>query len=105
MLSRALLSLALLFGMLFAPVAMAPNCASMPMAEQTASHYADDDADQHMPTKQQAHCMGACSGVNMAVVTRFPARIASPLAPVPISATSLPSGVLLDRDTPPPRFP
>lgn len=100
---RWILSLALLCGMLFAPIAMATACAPMPSAAQGAGHCAGDDGDEHAQTKQ-FQCMGACSGIEVGIA-RFAARMASPLVAIPIPTASSLSDVLLERDTPPPRLP
>jgi hypothetical protein len=100
-LRRVCLYLALLCGMLFAPISMASESTSAPDTHQIAGHCADAAPDQQAPAKQ-FHCMGGCSGIE-ASVTRFPARIASPLIAIPIPTAASLGAILLERDTPPPR--
>ncbi len=102
MLPRWLLALALMCGMLFAPVAMAAACMPMPSAGHAASHCAGGDAHQHGPAKQ-FHCMGACSGVEVEIA-RFVTPMASPIAAIPIPIAPSPRGVLPKLDSPPPRL-
>jgi len=101
LLPRWLLSLALLCGMLLAPVAMAAACAPLPQADRAATHCAESGR-QHRPAKQLC-CTGVCWGVEVGIA-RFPIRLAAPLATIPIPTTSSLGGILLERATPPPRL-
>ncbi|MCP3729838.1 hypothetical protein M9978_05280 [Sphingomonas sp. MG17] len=98
-----LLTLAILCGMLFAPLAMASERAQPPGASEITSHCADtgEDRDKPAPAKQ-FRCMGACFGVE-AGVARLPLRVmSSPLAaPIPVIASL--DDVVIEHDPPPPR--
>ncbi len=104
MFPRWLLTCALICGMLLAPLAMATARAHAPDPGQAASSHCapSADADQHAPA-QPSRCMGACAAVEIGVP-----RLATRAAPMPTALpratmASLP-GVLLERDTPPPRL-
>lgn len=89
--------------MLFAPVTMVVARPHPPAADQAASHCAaQGDTDQRAPIKH-VHCMGACSGVEVAMA-RLTAPMALPLAAAPILTESLLDEMLIERDTPPPRL-
>lgn len=98
--------LAFLLGaaMLLAPAAMAAACAPVPVAEQTAGHCAQgSDKDRHVPAKQP-QCSGICAyAVAVDVNPLAEPRAARP-APTPVPPALLLAGILLERDTPPPRL-
>lgn len=102
MLPRWILMLALTCGMLLAPFAMAAARAQPPAAEPAASHCAEmADTEQHAPSKP-LRCIGACSAIEVGVV-RLAART-DVILPVPaLPRLASPHGILLERDTPPPR--
>lgn len=102
LLPRWLLGLALVCGMFFTPLTMATARAMSPAADQTASHCTGGDAAQH-PMAKQLLCLGACSGIEVGVA-QLTARLAAPLAAIPIPAVSSLSDILLERATPPPRL-
>jgi len=103
MFRRWLLTFALTCGMLFAPLAMAAPRVQAPIADQATSHCAQSaDADQHAPVKQ-VRCIGACAAVEVGV-PRLEARAHVVRTALPLPRLSSPLGVLLERDTPPPRL-
>lgn len=109
MLGRWLLTLALLFGLLAAPVAMASERVAPVPAAVAVGHCADlADAgdvkggkDRPAPAKQ-FRCMGACIGV-----TAQPIHLPLRLTPRPATLHSLPmpalGSVVIAHDPPPPR--
>jgi hypothetical protein len=107
MLRHWLLTLAILSGLLSAPLAMAHERAAPPSA-MTASHCADqgtpasdDGKPAHAPVKQ-FRCMGACFGVEANVAMLAP-RV-TPLAPVAaIPAMASLGDIVIAHDPPPPR--
>lgn len=103
MLPRWILMLALTCGMLLAPLAMAAARAQPPGAEPAASHCAEvADTDQHAPAKP-LRCIGACSAIEVGVV-RLAARTDVISQALALPQLASPQGVLLERDTPPPRL-
>lgn len=104
MLLRLVFCLALFLGMAFAPVAMAApraHHAQTAASPHCAQQQQEEEGQEHAPAKQ-FRCMGGCSAVE-AGVTRLAVRTASPLAAAPIPVATSLGGILLDRDTPPPR--
>lgn len=107
MLRRWLLTLAILSGLLSAPLAMASERAAPASGVATASHCADmdrgttADRDHPAPTKQ-FRCMGACFGVE-ASVARLPVRTAQTFARGTIPLMPALAGILIGHDPPPPR--
>lgn len=104
--ARCFLVLAMLCAMLFAPLAMTAARAHPSHGGEAVSHCAPDsesENNRHAPD-QHARCMIACSAVEADIVT-LPRRMASCDAIVRIPAMPSPGGVLLERDTPPPRLP
>ncbi|MDO9489586.1 MAG: hypothetical protein Q7J32_14515 [Sphingomonadaceae bacterium] len=100
MFPRWLLIFALTCGMLFTPLAMAAPMGQTPA--NAADHCAQSaDGDQQAPVKQ-LRCIGACAAVEVGV-PRLEARPAILLSALPLPRLSSPLGVLLERDTPPPR--
>ena len=103
MLRRWLLTCALICGMLLAPVTMAAARAPAPILDQTSSHCAPSaDAEQHAPAKP-LRCLSACAAVEIGLPPLAArVRAVAPVAPLPASLS--PHGILLERDTPPPRL-
>jgi len=103
MLPRWILTLALTCGMLLAPLAMAAARAQPPGPDQATSHCAQSaDTDQHAPAKP-LRCVGACSAIEVGVV-RLAARTDAALLAPALPQLASPHGILLERDTPPPRL-
>lgn len=105
MLLKGLIRIAVLCGLIFAPVAMTPVYAHQAGAAHSSiansGHSTHCDADRHEPAKS-ARCSGNCAAieVDMAVLSvPFLSRLA--LAPA-ANMSSLPR-IVLDFDTPPPR--
>ena len=102
MVPRWLLGLALICGMLFAPVAMASGCMAPPTGSQITSPCEESHAKQQVPSKQ-CHCVGACSVTDIAR-TNFAGRIKTPLTTIPIPVALSLGDAPLERETPPPRL-
>ena len=99
---RWLLNLALICGMLFTPMAMVNACTPKLSVETVIGNHVEHDPDQHATTKQ-VHCMGCWSIIEVGI-TAFPERMAPPRSAAPTPAIASLDGVLLERDTPPPRL-
>ncbi|WP_235399133.1 hypothetical protein [Sphingomonas sp. SRS2] len=90
--------------MLLAPLTMAAACAPQPSAGQTVSHCEQEGTgSQHVPTKL-FQCMGTCSTAVEVGMTRLAPRTASRATATQIPAVPSLAGILLERDTPPPRL-
>lgn len=104
MLGRWLLSLAMLVGLLAAPIAMASErVASVPAAVGHCADMADAEAGKDHPAPaKQFRCMGACIGV-----TAQPVHLPLRFTPRPATLHSLPmpalGSVVIAHDPPPPR--
>lgn len=93
--------------MLVAPVGMAAAGASPhgsgKLERQAADHCAKtSDRGPHAPA-EQSQCSGVCSAVEVAV-PHVAMRVASRRAVAPIPAMSSLTSILLEGNTPPPRF-
>ncbi len=102
LLPRWLLGLALICGMLFAPVAMASGCMAMQTGSQITSPCEENHAKQQVPSKQ-CHCVSACSVTDIAR-TNFAGRMKMPLTNIPIPLALSLGDAPLERETPPPRL-
>ncbi|ODP37714.1 hypothetical protein [Sphingomonas turrisvirgatae] len=106
MLRRWLFTLAVVCGLLLAPLAMAGERVA-DAGTVAASHCADmpdssaADRDHPAPAKQ-FRCMGACFGVEVGIA-RLPDRVAHRRAALALPIMPALAGILIDHEPPPPR--
>lgn len=100
---RWFFTLAILCGMLLAPLSMASERTQPVAHSQAASHCAQDDRDtgKKAPAKP-FRCMGACFGIETPAL-HLPRRVAAPHATPPIAPAAAPRDAPIAHDPPPPR--
>lgn len=103
-LSRWFVPLAIVCGLLSAPLAMASGHAQPSRPAQAMSHCADtgeNGSGEHAPVKQ-FRCLGACIGIAPgAVGLACRVTLPRPVAAIPPAASL--TGILIGHDPPPPR--
>lgn len=101
---RWLLLIATIGAMLLAPLAMPSACMDHPSASMAAGHYPyNSPSDDHRAPAKQVQCPGNCAAIEIDSSLLAP-RLALGRAVTPVRMASSLAGILLDRDTPPPRL-